>query len=174
VTTQPAQEKVRTPLTGLQGLLIVDGKISPAHQLTIYKGYHSIELGMLDEHNVEIASLTFSFDRFADRCGLDSLRFYSINVSPQIIGYSNEMLVEFVRSMFSLGERDVRQIECSFNSSGNFSVDIKGRGIIRRNNETILPIEWIVVPLRNGLVPQQEKRNERIVPFSSIAKVSPN
>jgi len=126
---------------------------------------------MLDERDLELATLKFSFDRFADHCGLDSLRFYSINISPQRIGYASDMLVEFARSMFSLGERDVRNIECSFNSSGHFSVHVKGRGIIRRNNETILPIEWIIVPIKDGLVPQRDKRDERVVPFSSIARV---
>lgn len=145
-----------------------------AHKLGIYQSNRTIELGMVDEQNVEIATFTFSFDRFADRCGLDSLRFYTINVSPERIGYSGDMMVEFARSMFSLGERDVRDIKCSFNSSGNFSVHVKGRGIIRRKNETILPIEWLVVPVKDGIAPQQDRRNERIVPFSSIARVEEN
>jgi hypothetical protein len=167
----PAHEKVRTPLKGLVGLLVVDGKIVPANRLAIYQKNQTIELGMLDEQDLEIATLTFSFDRFADRCGLDSLRFYTIKVSPERLGYSGDMLVEFARSMFSLGERDVRDIQCSFNSSGLFSVHIKGRGIIRRKNETILTIEWVIVPVKEGIAPELDRRNERVVPFSSIARV---
>jgi len=166
-----SQDPLRTPLKGLRGLLVVDGKIVPASKLIFSQKSRSVELGMIDEQNLEIATLKFSFDRFADHCGLDSLRFYSIDVSPERIGYSNDMVVEFVRSMFSLGERDVRDIHCSFNSSGFFSVHVKGRGIIRRHNETILPIEWVIVPIKDGIVPQRDRSDERKVPFSSIARI---